>query len=48
MGTLEEDTEKKVSSTGQYKSWLYIIGVLIFFFLVGYFVKWLSAIHGLH
>jgi hypothetical protein len=49
MGTSEGDTESKDSRTAQYKSWLYIIGILIFFFLVGFLVKWLSSnSHGLH
>jgi len=49
MGTLEGDTESKDNRTAQYKSWLYIIGFLILFFLIGSCVKWFSAIfHGLH
>jgi len=52
MGTLEEGNEN--IRTEQRKSWaenewLYIIGFLIFFFLIGSCVKWFSAIfHGLH
>lgn len=48
MGNLEEVNKNKNVRTGQRKHWLYIISFLIFFLLVGYFVKWLSAIHGLH
>jgi len=49
MGTSREETESKDSRTAQYKSWLYIIGILIFFFLLGFLVKWLSTdSHGLH
>lgn len=43
MGTLEENMESKESKTKDYKSWLYIISFLIFFFLVGFLVKWLSS-----
>jgi hypothetical protein len=54
MGTLEEDNEISDIRTKQHKSWtenewLYIIGFLMLFFLIGSCVKWLSAIfHGLH
>jgi len=49
MDTVENNTEVKASKTKDYKSWLYIISFLIFFFLVGFLVKWLSSdSHGLH
>jgi hypothetical protein len=48
MGILEEDNENKNVRAEQRKNWLYIVGFLIFFFLIGTCVKWLSAIHGLH
>jgi hypothetical protein len=48
MGNLEEISENKNVKKEQRKHWLYILSFLIFFLLVGYFVKWLSAIHGLH
>ena len=49
MVTLEEGKENKDIRTEQRKSWMYIIGFLIFFFLIGSCVKWLSAIsHSTH
>lgn len=54
MGTFEEANENKNIRAKQHKSWaenewLYIIGFLMLFFLIGSFVKWLSAIfHGPH
>jgi hypothetical protein len=49
MGTLEEGNENKNIRAEQRKHWLYIIGFLLFFFLIGSCVKWLSTIsHGLH
>jgi hypothetical protein len=49
MDTLEDDKENKDIMIQQRKSWVYIIGFLILFFLIGFCVKWLSAIsHGSH
>jgi len=49
MDTVEENIESKGSKKKDYKSWVYIISFLVFFFLVGFLVKWLSSdSHGLH
>ncbi|HOH26550.1 MAG TPA: hypothetical protein PL032_06180 [Syntrophorhabdus sp.] len=43
MSTLEEDEKSKGNKGAQYKSWLFIISFMIFFFLIGLLVKWFSA-----
>jgi hypothetical protein len=49
VGALEDNNENKAIRAEQGKSWFFIIGFLMFFFLIGFGVKWLSAIfHGLH
>ena len=49
MATVEENTESKGNKTKDYWSWVCIISFLIFFFLVGFLVKWLSSdSHSLH
>lgn len=49
MATLENTSESKDGKAVDYKSWAYIVGFLIFFLLVGFLVKWFSAMsHGTH
>jgi hypothetical protein len=49
MGTLKEGNENKDITAEKRKSWFYIIGLLVFFLLIGTCVKWLSVtFHGLH
>lgn len=49
MGIPEDGHGNKDVRTEKDKSWLYIIGFLMFFLLIGSCVKWLSAIfHGPH